>query len=153
MLHYYFGSKDELHRSVLLSLGAECEGRMLQAIEAAESPLDLPELVATMFHCLGKNRLYVRIVLWELAAGGGLLRSLPLPSLTAIDAGLLERLPPGVDLRHVLTTLLGATVIYFFDDPLLERVFGEDRFGAEALGRRADHLRRLTVAVLAAEAP
>lgn len=101
---------------------------------------------------LATNRLYVRVVLWEIAAGVGLLRALPLPTLTAMDAGLLDRLPVGVDLRQLLTTLLGATVVYFFDDPLLERLFGDDRFGSDAVAERAHHLRRLTAAVLVVEA-
>lgn len=148
MLHYYFRSKEELHRSVLLSLGTECERQMLTAIRDVAVPLDLAALVAAIFESLASNRLYVRIVLWDLAAGGGVVRTLPLPTLTAIDAGFLERLPPGLDLRQVLTTLLGATVIYFFDDPLLERLFGEERFAPAQVAERAAHLRRVTLLLL-----
>ncbi|GDX81571.1 hypothetical protein LBMAG42_33820 [Deltaproteobacteria bacterium] len=153
MLHYYFRSKDELYRSVLASLGAEFERAMLEAIRGAAAPMDMPALVVTLFEGLAANRAYVRMVLWDLAAGGGQSRTLPLPTLTALDAGLLQRLPAGVDLRQVLTTLLGATVIYFFDDPLLERLFEGDRFAANALSERAEHLRRLATVMLAAGAP
>lgn len=143
MLHYYFDTKLALYKHVLGTL-AEPFRSLLVAPGAVH--LDVARLAAESFRLFAENRAYVRIVLWELAAGGGLVKKLGLPSVEALESGLLGKLsePIGREVaRQAMASLLGATLIYFFDDPTVEKLFGRERFDRRAIEARAEHLAKL----------
>jgi len=140
MLHYYFETKGALYEHVLTTL-ADPFRTLLVARK-----LDADQLAEKTFRLFAQNRAYIRIVLWELAAGGGQLERLGLPSVEALEAGLLARLGARVGTEAAqqgVASLLGATLIYFFDDPTIDKLFGKQRFDDRAIDARARHLASL----------
>jgi AcrR family transcriptional regulator len=146
MLHYYFDTKEALYQAVLETLFAEHAALLVEAWDAGESDDAVSvfqDLLRQAHTLLLEHPDFVRIMLWELAAGA--------PKLESIAGSYFDRLAKAArrggafvraphDPRDAAVTILGAVVIYFFEDPLVLRLFGRRRFGPAARRRRGEHL-------------
>ena len=153
LLHYYFDSKDRLYEQVVGRLFR----RHLRLFEqlGAEGTVNLArDLVLKSFDLFWEHPNQVRIMLWEMASGDdrvetamkdfydGMARALAtLPARAVSDEA-------GKDPRDVYVSILGALVVYFFRDPAIKRLFGENRFTEADRKRRRAHLSALLDSML-----
>jgi AcrR family transcriptional regulator len=154
LLHYYFGSKDGLYEGVIGRLFAR-HLALFEQLGARDGTLTVREAVLRSFDLFWEHPNQVRIMLWEMASGDDRVEQ----SMAAFYDGLSKALPieaphanckPGLDPRDVYVSILGALVVYFFRDPAVKRMFGENRFTENDRKRRRAHMGALVDLVLGA---
>jgi AcrR family transcriptional regulator len=146
LLHYYFDSKDHLYEEVVGRLFR----RHQQLFECLGLEGNVPtarELVLESFDLFWKYPNQVRIMLWEMASGDDRVeRSMKtfyetmVGALASLTANAPPASAPGRDPRDVYVSILGALVVYFFRDPAIKQLFGENRFSEEDRKRRRAHI-------------
>jgi TetR/AcrR family transcriptional regulator len=146
LLHYYFDSKDGLYEEVVGRLFGRHQ-QLFEQLHAGGHVVTARELVLASFDLFWEHPNQVRIMLWEMASGDDRVeRSMKafydtiaggLASLTANAPPTSE---PGRDPRDVYVSILGALVVYFFRDPAIKQIFGENRFSEEDRKRRRAHI-------------
>jgi AcrR family transcriptional regulator len=156
MLHYYFDTKAELYREVLERVFGQLAFHLRAAVARAaiRSPrVALRHLLAVSQAVLARDPHFVRIMLWEVAAGAPRLDAVAGPFFDGL-ARVVQRsgrrglVRPPHDARDVAVTLQGALLLYFAADPLVMRLFGRARFGPSACRRRSEHLAVLVDSML-----
>lgn len=149
LIHYHFGSKDEL----LAALLEDYYGRLTAALVTAlgrstkleEQALAVLDAYADF---LAANRTFCSIVQREVASGRHVERIVAgtLPTFR-LGAAWLEQLggaaPAGLELDQLLLSVYGMVVTYFTYGRVLERLTGRDPFSPEALEARKRHVREV----------
>lgn len=145
LLHYYFDSKERLYEEVVGRL-FERHLRLLERLGADGTPVSPREVVLQSFDLFWEHPNQVRIMLWEMASGDDRVER-AMKGFYDSMAGALARIPekappgnPGRDPRDVYVSILGALVVYFFRDPTIKRLFGNNRFTEADRKRRREHL-------------
>lgn len=145
LLHYYFDSKDRLYEEVVGRLFRR-HLRLFEQLAADGTAVSARDLVLQSFDLFWEHPNQVRIMLWEMASGDdrveramkdfydGMARALATLPAKAPSA------KPGRDPRDVYVSILGALVVYFFRDPAIKRLFGENRFTEADRKRRRAHM-------------
>jgi TetR/AcrR family transcriptional regulator len=146
LLHYYFDSKDHLYEEVV--------GRLFRRHQQLFERLDIDgkvptarQLVLESFDLFWEHPNQVRIMLWEMASGDDRVER-SMTEFYETMAGALGKLAAnapqtsraGRDLRDVYASILGALVVYFFRDPAIKQLFGDNRFSEEDRKRRRAHM-------------
>jgi AcrR family transcriptional regulator len=149
LIHYHFGSKDEL----LAALLDDYYQRLTIALVAAMGrraglEAQAEDVVDAYADFLANNRTFCSIVQREVASGRHVERIVErtLPSFqlgTQWLAQLAPRAPVGLELIHVLTSVYGMVVAYFTYGRVLQQLTGKDPFSPEALESRKRHVRRV----------
>ncbi len=144
LLHYYFDSKGGLYDEVIGRLFSR-HLRLFQQLGAGDGTLTVREAVLRSFDLFWEHPNQVRIMLWEMASGDDRVER----SMAAFYDELARAFPiatpepdcaPGRDPRDVYVSILGALVVYFFRDPAIKRMFGDDRFTENDRKRRRAHM-------------
>ena len=160
MLHYYFDTKAALYRAVLervlTDLAAQLWAAVGSTIESGPA-IPLRHLLGATHTIFAQNPRFIRVMLWELAAGAPRLDAIAGPFFDGTArvvrlSGKLGLLRPPHDARDVAVTLLASLIFYFTEDPLVLRLFGRDRFGTSDCRRRSEHLAALADALLLPDA-
>ncbi len=145
LLHYYFDTKDRLYEEVVGRLFRR-HLRLFEQLAADGTAVSARDLVLQSFDLFWEHPNQVRIMLWEMASGDdrveramkdfydGMARALATLPAKAPSA------KPGRDPRDVYVSILGALVVYFFRDPAIKRLFGENRFTEADRKRRRAHM-------------
>ena len=145
LLHYYFDSKDRLYEEVVDRLFRR-HLRLFEQLATEGTVVSAREAVLQSFDLFWGHPNQVRIMLWEMASGDdrveramrgfydGMARA-----LTTLPAKAPST-KPGRDPRDVYVSILGALVVYFFRDPAIKRLFGENRFTEADRKRRREHM-------------
>ena len=146
LLHYYFDSKDRLYEEVVGRL-FQRHLALFQRLGAEAAGLSPRSLVLASFDLFWEHPNQVRIMLWEMASGDDRVER-AMSSFHDAVAGALDKLAlgsqpdrdPAWDPRDVYVSILGALVVYFFRDPTIKRLFGDDRFSEDDRLRRRAHM-------------
>ena len=154
LIHYHFGSKDELlailldgyYERLATELGTAL-GRRRGLEQQAE------DLIDAYGDFLARNRTFCCIVQREVASGRHVeeivRRTLPLFRLGTEWLGpLVPRAPAGLELLQVLTSVYGMVVTYFTYGRVLQQLTGVDPFSPAALEARKRHVRRVLALLL-----
>lgn len=149
LIHYHFGSKDELLVALLDDYYARLTTALTEAMKRRatleEQALDVLDAYADF---LAANRTFCSIVQREVASGhhverivAGTLPFLQLGTrwLGQVGAGASA----GLELDQLLTSVYGMVVTYFTYGRVLERLTGRDPFSKEALEARKRHVREV----------
>ncbi len=149
LIHYHFGSKDDLLEAVLdryyteLAKALEVTlGRRRTLLEQAEA------LVDAYTDYLAEHRAFARIVQREVASGRHVERVVQ-RTLPAFQLGLawfgasFKHAPKDFDAVQVLTTVYGMVVIWFHHGEVVRALTGRDPFAPAALAARKRHLRKV----------
>ncbi len=146
LLHYYFESKEGLYEQVVGRLFGRHQ-RLFERLGANGNVLTARELVLESFDLFWEHPNQVRIMLWEMASGDDRVeRSMKAfydtmaGALSSLTASAPLNCEPGRDPRDVYVSILGALVVYFFRDPTIKQLFGENRFSEEDRKRRRAHI-------------
>lgn len=149
LIHYHFGSKDELLAAVLDGYYDRLSATMIAALrKSAEPEQQAEDVIDAYADFLADNRTFCCIVQREVASGQHVekivARTLPVFRLgTAWLGQIAPNAPDGLELVHVLTSVYGMVVTYFTYGKVLEQLTGEDPFSPEALESRRRHIRRV----------
>ncbi len=147
LLHYYFESKERLYEQVVGRL-FERHLALFRELGAEGDNLTAKEAVLQSFDLFWEHPNQVRIMLWEMASGADRVERAMSGFYDQLAAtlGSLQppaRAEPGRDPRDVYVTILGALVVYFFRDPIIVRLFGENPYTEADRRRRRAHLSAL----------
>lgn len=154
LIHYHFGSKDEL----LAALLDDYYDRLTTALVAAMGrhtrlAAQAEAVVDAYADFLAQNRTFCSIVQREVASGRHVerivARTLPSFRLGMQWFGqLTPHAPDDPELIHVLTSVYGMVVTYFTYGRVLQHLTGKDPFDPEALEARKRHVRRVVALLL-----
>jgi len=154
LLHYYFDSKDRLYEQVVGRL-FDRHLRLFEGLAADGNKPSVREVVLESFDLFWEHPNQVRIMLWEMASGDDRVERAMrrfYEVMASTLTGLAETAPSdcesGRDPRDVYVSILGALVVYFFRDPAIKSLFGENRFTDEDRKRRRAHMGALLDALL-----
>jgi TetR/AcrR family transcriptional regulator len=149
LLHYYFDSKDRLYEEVVGRLFGRHQ-QLFERLVSSGSELTARDLVLESFDLFWEHPNQVRIMLWEMASGDDRVeRSMAAfyDTMAGALSSLTAQAPPecetGRDPRDVYVSILGALVVYFFRDPTIKQLFGENRFSDADRKRRREHIAAL----------
>lgn len=137
LLHYYFRSKEQLYREVVLR---EVSGffRELVASFSAEEEIEnfLRRFVENYIDRLAANPQVVRFLTWELGSGGAIVRDVVRETVRDSLSGdlfrsftaVLDRAVRGgrirpVDPQHLIMNVIGMCLYAFLASPILEHIF------------------------------
>lgn len=147
LIHYHFGSKDELLVALLDDYYARLTQALLSAMgrstELEEQALDFLDAYADF---LAQNRSFCSIVQREVASGRHVDKivegTLPVFQRSAQWLGQLGAdAPRGLELEQLFVSVYGMVVTYFTFGRVLQRLGGKDPFSPEALEARKHHVR------------
>lgn len=149
LIHYHFGTKDELLEQVLDGYYARLTAALLAALGRRACPQEqAAELLDAYADFLAANRTFCSIVQREVASGHHVEKivqgTLPVFRLgTAWLGHLAPDAPEGLELVHLFTTVYGMVVTYFTYGRVLQQLSGVDPFSPAALESRKRHVRRV----------
>jgi len=150
MLHYYFDTKEALYAAALQHVFAELGTRLAGVLQTAgvgpARVTALRSLVVAAHEIYLRRPQLCRLMLWEVAAGGPRLEAVAGPfydQLVATMRACRGLVRPPHRIEDVAVTLLGALIVFFFDDPIVIRFCGADRLGSVAGLRRSTPLAAL----------
>lgn len=155
LLHYHFGTKDDLLDAVLEGYYAQL-GEVLQAALTRRRGLaaQVEDLLDAYADFLAEHSTFTRIVQREVATGRHVERiverTLPMFRLgvTWLDHSL-EHAPEELDAVNLLTSVYGMVVTWFTYGEVLRKLTGEDPFSPRALAARKRHIRKVVTLLLA----
>lgn len=154
LIHYHFGTKDDLLEALLDGYYARLTDTLTKALGRRAA---LAEQVEGMLDAyadfLADNRTFCCIVQREVGSGLHVerivARTLPAFQLGVQWLGRHAPHPPeGLELVQVLTSVYGMVVTYFTHGHVLQRLTGVDPFSAKALEARKRHVRRVASLLL-----
>ena len=159
LIHYHYGSKDDLLAAVLDGYYARL-GEALAPALAHGGPVreQLAAVLDGYADFLAENLTFCRIVQREVASGRHMerivARTLPLLQLgvTWLD-GAVPHPPVGLEAAQVLTSVYGMVVTYFTHGEVLRRLTGHDPFTPTALAARKRHVRTVAGLLLSTLTP
>jgi AcrR family transcriptional regulator len=149
LIHYHFGSKDDLLEALLDGYYARLTKTLVTALGRRSSLEEQAEAVVDAYaDFLAQNRTFCAIVQREVASGRHVERiverTLPAFKLGAEWlANVAPHAPKGLELTHVLTSVYGMVVTYFTHGQVLARLEGVDPFSQKALESRKRHVRKV----------
>ena len=149
LIHYHFGSKEDLLAALLDDYYERLTTSLLAAIGRRSGLAAQAEDVLDAYaDFLAQNRTFCSIVQREVASGRHVERIVArtLPSFqlgTQWFGQLAPHAPEGLELIHVLTSVYGMVVTYFTYGRVLERLTGQDPFTPAALESRRRHVHRV----------
>ncbi len=160
-LYYYFPSKEALYVAVLRHMLEELDRTIAAALESPGSPVERLDRVLEAVNALlaersNYARILVRILVDQVKLEGQPLRE-PVERLIGrqlafyregVEAGVFAKLSP----RHMVQTILGATVFHYATGGLGAAVLGvEDIFTHRVVSWRGEELRKLLLRGVLAE--
>lgn len=159
LIHYHFGTKDELLEALLERYYGRLASTMFGALQSAQAVPGAPAaqvqaLLDAYLDFLAANYSFTRIVQREIASGRHMERiverTLPLFRL-GIDwmSSTFKKPPRELDAVHLLTTAYGMVVSWFTYGEVLKRLTGADPLSKSALAARKRHLHAVVGLLLA----
>ena len=159
LIHYHFGTKDELLAVLLEGYYARLAATMQGALAAkrgarARPAAQVEALLDAYADFLAANHSFTRIVQREIASGRHVERvverTLPLFQLGIDWVGSTFKKPPrDFDAVNLLVTAYGMVVTWFTWSEVLKRLTGQDPLSDAALAARKRHVREVLVLLLA----
>ena len=149
LIHYHFGTKDDLLEALLDGYYARLGEALTPALTAeGDAEEQLGAVLDAYADFLAEHRSFTRIVQREIASGNHVERivkgTLPMFQL---GVGWLDeelgRGPKDLDAVNLLTTCYGIVIAWFSYGGVLEKLTGKDPFTPAALAARKRHVRKV----------
>ncbi len=157
LIHYHFGSKDELFEAVLDSYYDALFGKLQPALAHPGTLRERAErLIDAYVDFLRENVGFSRIVQREASCGRHVdqivQRTVPLfrQAMQLLNAAYPDTAGGPLGADQLLISFYGMTISYFTYGPVVQRLAGRDPFGDKAIAQRKAHLIQMLELVLAA---
>jgi len=149
LIFYYFKNKEQLYLTVLETIFAELNRRLMDALDCCKTDRErVLAYVQTHFDFLAESPERPRIVLQEYLRGGSgiagavqkLLRKYIRPVHDRVGQVLHDGIASGefrdVDVRHFQFSISGLTTMYFISAEKIQQLTGIDPLSTEQLQKR-----------------
>lgn len=162
MIYYYFGSKEELYTGIIEMIFKKVAEIIMDNL-ADMKPDTLYEGISSFIHTyidfIYTNYGIVRVLMWELARGGEIIRgvirkemSTKFPILIsgfkeAVEAGKLRPMDP----RHVFVNIIAMVVFYFAANRIISAVWNDDAMSPENVEARKREVTEFVIRAISAE--
>lgn len=162
MIYYYFGSKEELYTGIIEMVFKKVAEIIMDNLSDM-NPDTLQEGISSFIHTyidfIYTNYDIVRVLVWELARGGEIIRgvikkemSTKVPILVngfneAVEAGKLRPMDP----RHVFVNMIGMVIFYFAANRVISVVWNDDAMSAENVEARKREVTEFVIRAISAE--
>ena len=156
MIYYYFKSKENLYTVIIETIFQEISlilGRHLSHLGATTPQEGVSSFIDSYIEFIYTHRIFVKVMLWELARGGTIIARVVSRVLRPHAQKLLEifeqaaqegNLRP-VDARHLMISILGMILFFFFAEPVVGAVWGEDPMTPEHIAKRKEEITNLII--------
>jgi len=159
LLHYYFSSKENLHKEVLRRIFQSAFSRISESLTSSDDPdKQLRELISAYFGFIRAVPELPRLMLHEITINPEAIEKFFAPLLTAernypeailkmIRRGIEKKQFRKVDPQQFMITLLSTIIFYFIAKPVLTNVLSiEDE--EEFLDQRKQHIQDVLLTYL-----
>lgn len=147
MIYYYFDSKEGLYRAIIEMVFEKVSmilSEHLSGIKPDTLHDGIVSFIDRYIDFIYENRIFVRFLLWELARGGDVISDVirraigdQFRELVGVfqhvkDLGKTRPMDP----RHVMISVIGMILFYFFASPVVSTLWGEDALSPENIRDR-----------------
>ena len=148
LLHYHFGTKDDLYQAVLRAAQERVAAAIHQALVRDTPPAErVANAIRAHFDQLSRSPHRARLLMdailrrhpLALEIGERAAGTVAVEVLRAVQDGAQGgTFRDGVDLGHTILSVTGLNLIYFAAQPIVEALFPGDAYGPEALAARRE---------------
>ena len=147
MIYYYFDSKEGLYRSIIEMVFENVYMILKENLGGARPDTfrdAITSFIDKYIDFIYENRIFVKFLLWELARGGDVISGVikraigdQYRELVSVfqDVKDLGKIRP-MDPRHVMVSVIGMILFYFFASPVISTLWGEDTLSPENIRDR-----------------
>lgn len=147
MIYYYFDSKEGLYTSIIEMVFKNVSIFLSEHLSRVKPDTiydDIASFIDRYIDFIYKNRIFVKLLLWEFARGGdvvsgviqrfigGKFRELVGDFQYVKDLGKIRPMDP----RHLMISVIGMILFYFFANPVVSTLWGEDALSPENIRDR-----------------
>lgn len=150
LIHYHFGGKESLYRTVIEDFYVAVERRLLPIIVAKAEPQDkLKQLIDVGVEILAEKDYMVRILLREsIDKGKYVNKVLSKPYLRDMFGMMEQFVLANIELRrddpndtiHLISSILGATAMFFVAASTIKEFWQKDVFSREMIEERKEEV-------------
>jgi AcrR family transcriptional regulator len=162
MIYYYFGSKEKLYTGIIEMVFKKVAEIIMDNLSDMNSDTlyeGISSFIDTYIDFIYANYGIVRVLVWELARGGEIIRgvirkeiSTKFPILVsgfneAVKAGKIRPMDP----RHAFVNIIAMVVFYFAANRVISAVWNEDVMSAENVEARKREVTEFVIRAIKAE--
>ncbi len=156
MIYYYFKSKENLYtvivetvfRKVSLILGTHLSLVNMNAPEEGIS-----SFIDNYIDFIYSHRIFMKVLLWDLARGGtivarvvgGVMRDKTEQIRGIFEQATREGYLRPADPKHLFVSIIGMIVFFFFAEPVVRVIWGEEPLTPEHIAERKKEVRDLII--------
>ena len=159
LLHYYFSSKENLHKEVLQRIFQSAFSRISESLTSSDDPVEqMRELISAYFDFIRTFPELPRLMLHEITTNPEAIEKFFAPLLTSernYPEAILDMIRSGIESGHFrkvdphqfMITVLSTIIFYFIAKPVLTTVLSiqdEEKF----LDRRKQHIQDVLLTYL-----
>jgi TetR/AcrR family transcriptional regulator len=156
MLYYYFKSKEGLYTVIIETVFKEITlilGDHLSRLSSRNPEQGVSSFVDSYLDFVYAHRIFVKVMLWELARGGSIMARVVGRILKPHTQQVLDMFNKAardgdlrpVDPRHLIVSIMGMMLFYFFAEPVVHTIWGEDPMTPEHIAKRKKEVANLII--------
>lgn len=162
MIYYYFDSKEKLYTGIIemvFKKVAEIIADNLSDMNPDTLYESISSFVERYIDFIHTNYEIIRVLLWELARGGDIIRGVVKKEMStrfsllingfnkAVEAGKLRPMDP----RHTFVNIIGMVLFYFAANRIISAIWNEDTLSAENIEARKREVTEFVIRAIAAD--
>lgn len=159
MIYEYFGNKEELYKTVLITVYSRLSHKEMDVLsEDMECTDAIKKVISLYFDFLRDNPTYVSLILWENLNKGRFIESIDFTQIKDPTFELLRRVinngksggvfKPNIDPDQVILSLLTYTFSYFSNRYTLSKLVGRKLDDEENIKKRVENVTEMFLGYL-----
>ncbi len=151
MIYYYFKSKENLYTVIIEQVFSEVSqilGVHISHLDVSSPYEGISSFIDSYMDFIYTHRIFVKVLLWELARGGTIIARVVRSVLHdqteqimdlfqgAAREGKIRPMEP----RHLVISMVGMTLFFFFAESVVRAVWGEDPMTPQIIRKRKSEI-------------
>lgn len=156
MIYYYFKSKENLYTVIVETVFGKVYlilSRHLSLVDVNTPEQGILSFIDSYVDFIYAHRIFVKVMLWDLARGGTIVARVAgkvMRDKTEQVRGIFEQaaregyIRP-VDPKHLLVSIIGMVLFFFFAEPVVRVIWGEEPLTPEHIAERKQEVSNLII--------
>ncbi|MBN2224221.1 MAG: CerR family C-terminal domain-containing protein [Deltaproteobacteria bacterium] len=156
MIYYYFHSKEKLYTIIVETIFARVSfilGTHLSLVDMNAPEQGIHSFINNYIDFIYSHRIFVKVMLWDLARGGTIIARVvgrvlrdKTDQIRAIfEQATREGYLRPVDPKHLFVSIIGMVVFFFFAEPVVRVIWGEEPITPEHIAERKKEIGDLII--------
>lgn len=156
MIYYYFKSKENLYTIIVETVFEKVSvilGTHLSLVDVNAPEEGIYSFIDNYIDFIYSHRIFVKVLLWDLARGGMIiarvvgrvLRDKTEQIREIFEQAAREGYLRPVDPKHLFVSIIGMIVFFFFAEPVVRVIWGEEPLTPEHIAERKKEIRDLII--------